>query len=103
MSIRKTLIACLALAMAIVFSPLADLRAATLVSPGSQPGTENLVQSVKMKRKGKVSTMAHKVMGKMKKHRMGKHHRGRKAHSRSGRCGTNMYWKKGKCMDARNK
>ena len=38
MRIRKTLIAGLALAIAIAFSPLPELQAATFVSPGSQPG-----------------------------------------------------------------
>ena len=38
MRIRKTFIAALALAIAIAFSPLTELQAATFVSPGSQPG-----------------------------------------------------------------
>jgi len=99
MNIRKTLIACLALAMAIVFSPLSELQAAPFVNAGSQPVTENLAQSVKMKRRVKSG----KMMGKMKRQRMGKRRMGRMARSRAGRCGMNMYWKKGKCMDARNK
>ena len=102
MSIRKTLVAGLALAMAIVFSPLSDLRAATFVSPGSQPGTENLAQSVKMKRKGKMMhKMKHHRMGRHMRHRMGKHARSKGP----GRCGMHMYHsrKHGRCMDARNK
>ena len=41
MRIRKTLITALALAIAIAFSPLPELQAATLMGPGSQPGTDN--------------------------------------------------------------
>ena len=94
MSIRKTLIASLAVAIAIAFSPLADLQAATLLGPASQPGTDNLAQSVKMKRKGK-------MMRHHRKHRMGRHARSKGP----GRCGMNMYHsrKHGRCMDARNK
>jgi hypothetical protein len=92
MTIRKTLIAGAALAVAIAFSPLSDLSAATFVNPGSQPGTDNLTQVVKMK-KGKMRMMHHR------KHRMGK-----RAKSKGpGRCGMTMYWKKGRCMDATKK
>jgi hypothetical protein len=81
MQIRKTLIALLALAIAIAFSPIDGLQAAS-VGPGSQPGTDNLTYTVKAK--------------KGKKAAKGK---------RAGRCGTNMYWSrsKRKCEDARNK
>jgi hypothetical protein len=94
MPIRKTLIASLALAIAVAFSPVPELQAATLVGPGSQPETTSLVQSVKAKKKS------------MKKHgkKMRKHKKGKRAGSKGpGRCGMNMYWKKGKCMDARSK
>jgi hypothetical protein len=93
MRIRKTLIAALALAIAIAFSPLPELQAATFVSPGSQPGTDNLTQTVKMKKKAK---KAGKKKGKRK---------GKKARSKAGKCGTYMYYSKKakKCMDARNK
>ena len=95
MKIRKTLLASLALAIAVAFSPLPELQAATFVNPGSQPGTDNLTQAVKMKKKG------YRKAGKRK---MGKRKRGRRAASKGpGRCGTNMYYKKGKCMDARSK
>ena len=95
MKIRKTLLASLALAIAVAFSPLPELQAATFVNPGSQPGTDNLTQAVKMKKKG------YRKAGKRK---MGKRKRGRRAASKGpGRCGMNMYYKKGKCMDARNK
>ena len=81
MHIRKTLISALALAIAVAFSPLPELQAATLVGPGSQPGTDNLIQTAKMKKKGK------------------------KAGSKAGKCGTYMYFSKKtkKCMDARKK
>ena len=94
MRIRKTLIATLALAIAIAFSPLPELQAATFVNPGSQPGTDNLTQTVKMKKKG------YRKAGKRKR---GK--RGKRARSKAGTCGTYKYFsRKGrKCMDARNK
>ena len=72
MSIRKTLIAGLALAVAVAFSPLPELQAATFVNPGSQPGTDNLAQSVKTKRKAKPQTM--------KRHR--KHRKAKRAGSK---------------------
>jgi hypothetical protein len=91
MSIRKTLIAGLALAVAVAFSPLPELQAATFVNPGSQPGTDNLAQSVKTKRKAKP-------------HAMKRHRKAKRAGSRGSGCrGAYMYRKKGKCMDARNK
>lgn len=92
MRIRKTLIAALAMAIAIAFSPLPELQAASLLGPGSQPGTENLTQAVKMKKK-----KAGKRKGKKK---------GKRARSKgAGKCGTYMYYSKKarKCMDARNK
>jgi hypothetical protein len=92
MRIRKTFIAILALAIAIAFSPLTELQAATFVNPGSQPGSDNLTQTVKAKKKG------YRKTGKRKR---GK--RGKRARSKGGKCGTYMYRKKGKCMDARNK
>jgi hypothetical protein len=93
MRIRKTLISALALAIAVAFSPLPELQAATLVGPGSQPGTDNLIQTVKMKKKAK------------KAGKKGKKKRGKKAGSKAGRCGTYMYFSKktNKCMDARKK
>ena len=94
MRIRKTLVTALALAIALAFSPLPELQAATL-GPGSQPGTDNLTQTVKMKKK------AAKKGGKKK----GKKKKGKKARSKAGKCGTYMYYSKKakKCMDARNK
>jgi hypothetical protein len=93
MRIRKTLIAILALAVAIAFSPLSELQAATFVNPGSQPGSDNLTQTVKMKKKG------YRKAGKRGKKR------GKRARSKAGKCGTYKYFskKKKRCMDARNK
>ena len=94
MRIRKTLIAILAVAIAIAFSPLSELQAATFVHPGSQPGSDNLTQTVKMKKKG------YRKAGKRKR---GK--RGKRARSKAGKCGTYKYFSKKtrKCADARNK
>jgi hypothetical protein len=93
MIIRKTFTSSLALAIALAFSPLSGLQAATFVSPDSQPGTDKLAQTIKMKKK------TYKKVGKRK---MGKR-KGKRAASRSSHCGTYMYRKKGKCMDARKK
>ncbi len=97
MRIRKTLIAILALAVAIAFSPLSELQAATFANPGSQPGSDNLTQTVKMKKKG------YKKAGKKKRGKKGK--RGKRARSKAGKCGTYKYFSKKtrKCADARNK
>ena len=78
MRIRKTLITALAVAIAIAFSPLPELQAATFVSPGSQPGTDNLTQTVKMKKKKKSYKKAAK-----KKKKKGKRMRGKRAVSKS--------------------
>jgi hypothetical protein len=93
MRIRKTLIAILALAVAIAFSPLSELQAATFANPGSQPGSDNLTQTVKMKKKSK---KAGKKRGKKK---------GKRARSKAGKCGTYKYYskKRKRCLDARNK
>ena len=95
MRIRKTLISALALAIAIAFSPLPQLQAATFVNPGSQPGVQDMTHAVKMKKKAK-----------KKAKKKGKKRRGKRAKSKApGKCGTYMYFsKKGrKCMDARSK
>ena len=94
MHLRKTLITALALAIAIAFSPLSELQAANPATPGSQPASDKLVQSAKMKKK------AYK---KASKRKAGKRKRGRKAAGKGGSCGTYKYRKKGKCVDARNK
>jgi hypothetical protein len=88
MRIRKTLIAVLALAIAIAFSPLTELQAATFVSPDTKVSSDNLTQHI-AKKKGK---------------RKGK--KGKRAKSKGpGKCGTYMYYskKKHKCVDARDK
>jgi hypothetical protein len=85
MKIRKTLIAALAMAIAVAFSPLPGLQAAVLFNPGSQPAVEGATHLVKTKKKAK---------GKRK---------GKKAKSKASSCGTYMYRSKGKCVDARNK
>jgi hypothetical protein len=94
MHIRKTLMAALAMAIAIAFSPWAELQAATFAGPGSQPGIDTLIHSVKLKKKSAKK-------GKKK----GKRKRGKKAGSKAGRCGAYMYFSKKtrKCMDARKK
>ena len=97
MRIRKTLITALAVAIAIAFSPLPELNAATFVNPGSQPGVDNQTHVVKMKKKKKAKAKKGKKKGKKK--------RGKRARSKAGSCGTYMYWNKKtrKCADARNK
>jgi hypothetical protein len=85
MRIRKTLFAILALAIAIAFSPLTELQAATFVSPDTKVSSDNLTQHIAKKKKGK------------------KGKKGKKAKSNAGKCGTYKYYKKGKCLDARNK
>jgi hypothetical protein len=98
MQIRKTLFALLALAIAFALSPLEGLQAASPMGPGSQPGTENLTYTVKAKKKAK---KAKKAKGKRAKAKKGK---GKKVASKGpGRCGVGMYYKKGKCEDAKLK
>jgi hypothetical protein len=53
MRIRKALIAVLALAIAIAFSPLTELQAATFVSPDTKVSSDNLTQHIAKKKKGK--------------------------------------------------
>lgn len=98
MRIRKILISALALAIAIAFSPLPELQAATL-GPASQPGADNLTHAVKMKKKAKKKAMKRAKKGKKKRKK------GKRARSKAGSCGTYMYYSKKsrKCMDARNK
>jgi hypothetical protein len=78
------------LAVAIAFSPLPELQAAPFAGTGSQPTTDNLLQSAKAKKKGS------KKAGKRKR---GK----KKASGGSASCGTYKYHKGGKCLDARDK
>ena len=93
MSISKTLIAVLALAIAIAFSPLSELQAATL-TPGSSPGLDNAIVKV-----------AKKSAKKAKKAKKGKKS-AKKAKSKGpGSCGAYMFYSKKdrKCADARSK
>jgi len=93
MQIRKTLIALLAVAIAIAFAPVQELQASSLLSPGSQPAADNVTYTVKAKKAAKKKAPA---KAKAKK--------GKRAKSKGpGRCGTGMYWKKGKCEDASKK
>jgi ABC-type sugar transport system substrate-binding protein len=94
MSIRKSLIAVLAVAIAIAFAPLSDLQAATL-TPGSGPGVDNPVVKV-----------AAKKATKKKAKKKGKKKSAKKAKSKGpGSCGAYMYYSKKdrKCADARSK
>jgi hypothetical protein len=90
MAISKISITALALAVAIAFSPLPELQAAPFAGTGSQPTTDNLLQSAKAKKK------AYKKRAKRKS---GK----KKANGAGGSCGTYKYRKGGKCLDARDK
>lgn len=82
MQLRKSLIALLALAIAIALSPFATVQAASPMGPGSQPGTENLTYTVKAKKKAKA-----------KKAKKAKAKKGKKVASKGpGRCGATNYW-----------
>src|SRR5215467_524596 len=91
MSIRKTFIAALAVAVAAAFSPIPELQAATF-NPGSQVGSSSLVQTIAKKKKSTKKKAAKRSKGKRKAGSKGK-----------SSCGTFMYRKGGKCVDARNK
>jgi hypothetical protein len=96
MHIRKTLIALLALAIAVAFSPLGSLQAASPLGPNSEPGTENLTYTVAAKKKAKK-----KSAKKPKKSKKAKKSKGKKVASKGpGRCGVGKYFKGGKCLDA---
>jgi hypothetical protein len=91
MQIRKTLVAILAVAVAVAFSPIPQTQAASLFGPSSEPTTESLTYTVKAKAKKAKKGKAKK--GKAK----GKKAKGKKAKSKGpGRCGTGMYWDKKK-------
>jgi len=91
MSIRKTFIAALAVAVAAAFSPIPELQAATF-NRGSQVGSSSLVQTIANKKKSSKKKAAKRSKGKRKAGSKGK-----------SSCGTFMYRKGGKCLDARNK
>jgi hypothetical protein len=82
MQLRKSLIALLALAIAVALSPFATVQAASPMGPGSQPGTENLTYTVKAKKKAKA-----------KKTKKAKAKKGKRVASKGpGRCGPTNYW-----------
>jgi hypothetical protein len=96
MQIRKTLVAMLAVAIAVAFSPIPQTQAASPFGPGSEPTTESLTYTVKAKAKAK------KGKAKKGKAKKGKA-KGKKAKSkRAGSCGTGMYYsrKKRGCASA---
>lgn len=96
MQIRTTLVALLAVAIAIAFAPVEELQAASLLSPGSQPAADNLSYTAQAKKAAPKKAAPKKSKPKAKK--------GKRAKSKGpGRCGTGMYWKKGKCEDASKK
>ena len=69
MAISKISISALALAVAIAFSPLPELQAAPFTGTGSQPTTDNLLQSAKAKKKAKKK--GSKKAGKRKRGKWG--------------------------------
>jgi hypothetical protein len=93
---KRTLVAALAAAIAIAFSPLPELRAAPFGAPGSETGSGELVQSAQAKKKASKKKAGKKKKGKRKKAK-GKTAKATKS------CGTFKYRKGGKCLDARDK
>jgi hypothetical protein len=90
MILKKTLVAGLAVAIAMAFAPLAELKAAMPAGPGIKASADTLTQTVAKKKRTTKK-------GKRK---------GKRAHSKGpGRCGANMYYsrKAHHCMDARKK
>lgn len=81
MRIMKILIVALAALFAV-----STVQAATFVKPAGTPGVESMVELTKGKKakKGKAKKKAGKKKG-------------------AGQCGAYMYYKGGKCMDARAK
>ena len=86
MTTKRLFVIALAAAIAIAFSPLPELRAAPYAGPASQASSGDLVQLTQAKKASK------KKKGK-----------GKKAGKSAKSCGTFMYRKGGKCLDARNK
>ncbi len=90
---KKSLVAVLALAVALAFSPMLPVNAAPLL--GSKTLASESVVELAAKKKA--------VKKKAKKAKKGKK-KGKKAKkSKAGKCGAFMYYSKGKCADARNK
>src|SRR5262245_54136663 len=104
MSIRKTFIAAVAMAAAIAFSPIPELQAAAF-NPGSQVGSSSLVDTIQAKKKSSKKKSGKKKSGKKKSGKKGKGKGKRKGKRAGGKgkstCGTYMYKKGGKCVDAR--
>lgn len=80
--VKKSLIAALAASVAIAFSPIASVSAASLFGPGTKVQGEQVVEFAKKKKKAK---------------------KGKKAASKAGKCGTFKFWNKKtrKCVDKR--
>jgi uncharacterized low-complexity protein len=100
MRISKTSIGALALALAIAFSPFADLRAAPFANSAARLGSDTLTQTVT------AETKARKHRSAKKGNKVARRHHGKHAMSKGpGKCGTYMYYstKKNKCLDARAK
>jgi hypothetical protein len=76
-------------ALAALFAA-STVQAATFVKPAGTPGIESMVELTKGKKKAK----------KAKKGKKAKKAKGKKG---PGQCGAYMYYKGGKCMDARAK
>jgi hypothetical protein len=105
------MIAALASAVAVAFSPLPELQAAPFGGAGPQLGSSGVVHLAQAekkapkkasKKKGKKKAKGKKAKGKKAK---GKKAKGKKAGkgTKTASCGTYMYRKGGKCVDARNK
>lgn len=99
MQIRKTLVAMLAVAIAVAFSPIPQSQAASPFGPGTEPTTESLTYTVKAKAKKKAMKKGKKKGKAMKK---GKAKGKRTASKGPGRCGTGMYYSRSKrsCQSA---
>jgi hypothetical protein len=100
------MIAALASAVAVAFSPLPELQAAPFGGAGPQLGSSGVVHLAQAEKKApkKASKKKGKKKAKGKKAK-GKKAKGKKAGkgTKTASCGTYMYRKGGKCVDARNK
>ncbi len=94
--LKKSLIAALACSVALAFSPISTVSAASLFGPGTKVQTEQFVDFAQAKKKAKMAPKAKKA-AKAKK--------GKAAKSKAGSCGTYSYYSKKakKCVDARAK
>lgn len=96
--IKKSLIAALATAVALAFSPITPASAAPLMGPGSKVAAETSVELAGMKKKKKY--VAKKVAKKAPAKKVYY-----KKKSKGKTCGTYKYYSKKakKCVDARDK